>query len=68
MQERLLRDMVLMGELSLAREYAVVNFGLDPAVLQVDPADLAADEATRSGGLVQVTCLLTHAQRIMKKT
>jgi hypothetical protein len=39
--------MVLVGEAALAHEYAVVNFGLDSSVLQLDPAVLAADEAAR---------------------
>lgn len=53
-QEKLLREMVLVGEAALAHEYAVVNFGVDPAVLQLDPAELAADEAARAATYLQL--------------
>ncbi len=53
-QEKLLREMVLVGEAALAHEYAVVNFGVDPGVLQLDPAELAADEAARAAVYLQL--------------
>ncbi|BDA47863.1 probable exonuclease mut-7 homolog at C-terminar half [Coccomyxa sp. Obi] len=54
LQEKLLREMVLVGEAALAHEYAVVNFGVDPAVLQLDPAELAADKAGRAAAYLQL--------------
>ncbi|CAL8463132.1 g2666 [Coccomyxa elongata] len=54
LQEKLLREMVLVGEAALANEYAVVNFGVDPGVLQLDPAELAADEAARAAAYLQL--------------
>lgn len=53
LQERLLKEMILVGEAALARDYAV-EFGLDPAVLQLDPAELAADEAARAATYLQL--------------
>ena len=45
---------MLVGEAALAHEYALVNFGVDLAVLQLVPAELAADEAARAAAYLQL--------------